>query len=73
MKPNPYIDSDDSVLYLVRYLDNRQFFMYGHNEKEVKHKVKNYFEGQPFEMRDPVLSIVMRTVTVERTSLEWPM
>lgn len=72
MDNNKYIDTDDSVLYLVRYLDNRQFFMGGHNEKEVLHKTRNYFEAN-YQMNEAILDIVMSTVKVERTEVEWPM
>jgi len=67
-----YIDADNSVLYLVTFLDNRQFYMSGHNEMEVLHKVENYFEGSTYSMREPILSIVMKTVKVERTEIKWP-
>lgn len=70
MKPNRYIDHDDSVLYYVRFLDNRQFFIPAHHDKEAIQKVRVYFEGR-YHMREPVLSIVMKTVRVERTTIEW--
>lgn len=69
-KPNLYIDHDDSVLYLVTWGNNRQFFMPGHSEKEVTNKVRAYFEAN-FHLVDPVLDLMMKTVKLERTQIEW--
>ena len=72
MKQDPYIDADPCVLYLVKYLDNRQFYIAGLNEKHALEKVKNYFIGH-YHMREPFLSVVMQSVKVERSDIEWPM
>lgn len=68
----PFIDSDESVLWLITWFQNRQFYTSARNVVEAKKKARSFI-AFTFKLEGDLLDLACLDMKAEATEIPWSM